>query len=285
MWTVQGRTALVTGATSGIGTEIARGLAAAGAAVVVAARDPARGEATRKALAEETGAEVEVLHVDLASQASIRAATDEFRRRHGRLHVLVNNAGIYTSERCLTGDGVESTLAVNHVAPFLLTTRLLDLLVASAPARVVTVASEAHRLGRVHFDDLQLARRWHGIRAYNQSKLANVLFTRELARRLAGTGVTTNAAHPGIVRTAWGREGRGILQLSVKLATPFMVSAASGARGPLRLATDPALDGVTGRYFASGREATPSRAARDDAGARRLWEASEALVRPGPARV
>jgi retinol dehydrogenase-14 len=205
-----GRTCLVTGATSGIGKATAAGLARLGADLVLVARDRARAEATVAEIKAATGnPRIELLVADLASQASIRQAVQEYRRGHDRLHVLVNNAGGFWATRHSTVDGLEWTFAVNHLAYFLLTNLLLELLVASAPARIVNVTSSAQAIGDIHLDDLQFQRRYRGQAAYNQSKLANVLFTYELARRLEGTGVTVNCGAPGVTRTNFGRDDSG----------------------------------------------------------------------------
>lgn len=282
-----GRVCLVTGANSGVGLETARGLAQAGATVVLAVRDLGRGEAARADIARTApGARLEVLRLDVADLDSVRASAAEFLARHDRLHVLVNNAGIHTEERRSTPQGYESTFATNHLGHFLLTHLLLDALQRGAPSRVVNVASEAHRFGRIHFDDLMLANAGRpeggaifGAKAYNQSKLANILFTAALARRLDGTGVTANAVHPGSVRTGWAR-GRdsGLLRLVVGVAKPFLIAPEKGARTSLYAATAPGLEATTGRYFVRCREATPSRAARDVDAQERLWRESERLV-------
>ena len=275
-----GKTCLVTGATSGIGKAIAAGLARLGAEVVLVARDPSRGEATVAEIARATGnPRVELLLADLASQASIRQAAEAYRRGHERLDVLVNNAGGYWASRHVTTDGLEWTLAVNHLAYFLLTNLLLDLLWASAPARVVNVTSSAQAFGHIRLDDLQFERRYRGQAAYNQSKLANVLFTYELARRLEGSGVTVNCGVPGVTRTNFGREDSGpVMRLLTPLARPFMRSPEQGADTPLYLASSPEVEGVTGGYFAGRRPRRSSRRSYDRELAGRLWRVSEELT-------
>jgi retinol dehydrogenase 14 len=240
-----GRVCLVTGATSGIGKATATGLARLGADLLLVARDPARGRATVAELqAANDGARVELLVADLASQASIRGLAEEINRGQPRLDVLVNNAGGYWATRHVTADGLEWTLAVNHLAYFLLTNLLLDLLRASAPARVVNVTSSAQAFGDIHLDDLQFKRRYRGQAAYNQSKLANVLFTYEFARRLEGGGVTVNCGVPGVTRTNFGREDSGpIMRLLTPLARPFMRSPEQGADTLLYLASPPEVEG------------------------------------------
>lgn len=276
---LDGKVCLVTGATSGIGKEIALGLARLGATTLAVGRDPARGAAAVAELKEASGnPRVELMLADLSSHRAIRQLAAEFKERHQQLHVLVNNAGITLSERSVTEDGLERTFAVNHMAYFLLTTLLLDVLKASAPARIVNVSSDAHRAGRIKFEDLQSERKFSGMRTYCDSKLANLLFTYELARRVDGTGVTTNAAHPGMVATNFARGTKGAMALMFTLLRPFMLSAARGARPVVRLATAPELEGVTGRYFTQKGETRSSSRSYDAATARRLWQVSDVLA-------
>ena len=270
------RRAIVTGANSGVGLETARGLLERGFQVVLAVRDDLKGEEA----AREIGGG-EVMRLDLADLESVRSFADEYRARHDRLDVLVNNAGIHTAERALSPDGYEMTFATNHLGHFLLTELLLDLLKKSAPSRIVNVASDAHRLtGGLDFDDLHGTRSWSGIAQYNRSKLANVMFTHALARRLEGTGVSVFAVHPGTVRTRWarGRES-GVFRLGVALASPFLLSPAKGARTSIYAATSPELDGKSGLYLFRQRAVTSSAASRDVAAQERLWRASEEMVR------
>jgi retinol dehydrogenase 14 len=275
-----GRTCLVTGATSGIGKATAAGLARLGADLVLVARDRARAEATVEDIQAATGnPRIELLLADLASQASIRQAVQEYRRGHDRLHVLVNNAGGYWATRHPTVDGLEWTFAVNHLAYFLLTNLLLELLVASAPARIVNVTSSAQAIGDIHLDDLQFERRYRGQAAYNQSKLANVLFTYELARRLEGTGVTVNCGAPGVTRTNFGRDDSGpVMRLLTPLARPFMRTPEQGALTAVYLASSPEVERVTGGYYTSGRARRSSRRSHDTELAGRLWRVSEELT-------
>ena len=277
---LQGRVAVVTGATSGIGRATARELARRGARLLLVARDPERGADTAREIGALAGAEPEVLGADLAAQDDVRRLAAAVRARTGRLDLLVNNAGAIFDERRLSPDGVEMTFALNHLAPFLLTLELLPLLEAAPEARVVNVSSVAHRSGRIDFDDLQGARGYGMWKAYAQSKLANVLFTRELARRLGRRPVTANSLHPGTVATGFGHNGSGLFARLVAIGAPFLSGPDRGSRTTLHVATHPAVRGVSGRYFSSCREATPSRAARDDAAALRLWEISEAMTRP-----
>ena len=277
---MRGRICLITGATSGIGRVTARELARLGATLLIVSRDRARGESTLAELKEAGGnGSVELLTADLASQSSIRALAQDVRQRTDRLHVLINHGGVICLTRRLTEDGMETTLAVNHLAPFLLTHLVEDLLLAGVPSRVVTVASGAHRVGTIDFEDLQGERRYRGFLAYAQSKLANVLFTYELARRLNRSAVTANCLHPGAVDTHLWREGRGLLNLAIRAARPFFLTAEQGAAGLIKLASSPDLEGMTGKYFAKGREARSSRASHDTAAARHLWEMSASLTR------
>ena len=282
-WDVRGKTILVTGATSGIGLEASVELARRGARVVMVGRDAARTEAARATVAERSGSrEVTHLLCDFASQVAIRDLARTFRAGHDRLDVLVNNAGGVNKARRLTADGIEATFAVNHLGYFLLTTLLLDLIVKSAPARVVSVASIGHRRGTMDFDDLGFERGYGIMRAYARSKLANVLFSAELARRLAGTGVTSNSLHPGGVATnIWSGAPLWAKPIIFLLLRPRLISVEKGAATLVQLVADPALDGVTGQYFEEGKLSTPAPLALDPALARRLWEVSESLVQAG----
>ena len=280
--TLGGRTILVTGASSGLGLEASVQLARLGARVVMVGRDARRTAAALDDVGARSGSrEVSSLLCDFASQAEVRRLADAFRARHDRLHVLVNNAGGVNKRRRVTVDGIETTFAVNHLAGFLLTNLLLDLLLRSAPARVVTVASIGHRQGTLDFDDLGFERGGYSIlKAYARSKLANVLFAAELARRLAGTGVSSNSLHPGSVATRiWSGAPLWAKPFIALLVRPGMISAERGAETIVSLAGSPELEGVTGRYFEEGRESEPAPLAGDARLARRLWDASAALVR------
>jgi retinol dehydrogenase 14 len=274
-----GRTVLVTGGTGGIGRATALGLAAMGAHLAITGRDRGRAEAAARDIRAAGGGPVEVFVADLSSQAQVRRLAGEVLQRLSRIDVLVNNAGGYWNTRHVTADGLERTFAVNHLAPFLLTSLLLDRLTHSAPARVITVSSNVHAIGRIDFGDLQGERSYSGARAYNQSKLANVLFTYELARRLPATRVTANALHPGVVRTSFGAGDPGTAQrIFTPFMRPFMKSPARGAATSIRLASAPGLQQVTGCYFA-GREPRKSAGrSYDQAAAARLWQASADLA-------
>jgi NAD(P)-dependent dehydrogenase (short-subunit alcohol dehydrogenase family) len=274
------RIVLITGATSGIGRVTAEALAQQGMRVVLGARSVARAEDTIATIrARNSSATVEYLLADLSSQAEVRRLAAEFRARHDRLHVLVNNAGAVFFTRQETVDGLEMTLALNHLAPFLLTSLLLDTLRASAPARVVTVASMAHNGVTIPFDDLQQHRgHYHPFRAYSQSKLANILFTYELARRLEGTGVTANALHPGFVSSNFGKTQSTAWRTVFTGLRPFMISPQKGAQTSIYLATAPEIEQTNGQYFARSRPARSSPASYDEGSQQRLWAASEQLV-------
>jgi len=275
-----GKTVLITGGTGGIGRATAESLARLGARVGIVGRDLRR---TRAAAAEITAATgnsvVDGYAADLSAQAEVRRLAGELLAAYPRLDVLVNNVGGFWASRHLTADGLEHTFAVNHLAPFLLTGLLLDRLKASAPARIVTVSSGAQATGRIDFDDLQGERSYSGERAYNQSKLANVMFTYELARRLAGSGVTATVLHPGVVRTAFGAEDPAPWhRVLLPLARPFMKTPHRGAATAVYLASSPEVEGVTGRYFANRRPRSSSKDSYDTAAAARLWRISEQLV-------
>jgi retinol dehydrogenase 12 len=268
---MSGRTVMVTGANAGIGKEAALALARQGAHVVMVCRSEERG---RAALTEvlAAGGSAELLAIDLASLRSVREGATAFLGRHDRLHVLLNNAGVFSMRRQTSADGFELTFAVNQLAPFLLTSLLLPTLTASGPARIVNVASQAHRGARMHWEDLQFERSYSGRIAYGQSKLANILFTRELARRLgppASAAVVANCLHPGVVATELVRGAPALVRWGFHF---FGLTPAEGAEGLVLLAADPALAAVSGRYFNRTREATPTAAARDDDAARRLWD-------------
>jgi NAD(P)-dependent dehydrogenase (short-subunit alcohol dehydrogenase family) len=276
-----GRTCVMTGATSGIGLAAAEELAARGARLVLVARNPARADAALASIRARTpDAAVEVVRGDLASLAQVRSAAAEVLARCPAIDVLFNNAGIVKLARETTVDGYEATFAVNHLAYFLFTNLLLERLRATPGARVVSTASDAHRFGGpVDLDDLQTERRrYYGLAVYGRSKLCNILWTRELARRLAGSGVTANCFHPGGVATRLGQSDAGWTTLVGRAMGLFLRSPAQGAATGVWLATAPGLSSVSGRYFANERERQPNRHGCDDAAAKRLWELSEALV-------
>ncbi|MBX3314900.1 MAG: SDR family oxidoreductase [Actinobacteria bacterium] len=280
-----GRTILITGANAGIGKETAVALAGMGADVVMAARNPAKGEEAMAEVRDRSGSDrVELGVLDLASLSSVRTFADDFLATHDRLDVLVNNAGGITDRWTPTDDGFEQMFGVNHLGHFLLTNLLRDRLIASAPARVVVVSSIAHRyaIGGLRFDDLQSERRFSSFPVYGRSKLANLLFTAELADQLEPHGVTVNAVHPGSINSHFGGDGdTGLLGLLIaKIGRYVLRSPEVGARASVKLASsnDPRVAGTTGAYFPKGHRRPASRRARDRDSARRLWEASEQLV-------
>jgi len=273
-----GQVCVVTGASSGIGRAACIALAGMGASMVLLCRDRGRGESAMEAVAAAaTGGEPSLELADFRELDQVREVAGRLGQR-GRIDVLVNNAGLVVGDRQLTPDGYEHTIAVNHLAPFLLTNLLLPALAASAPARVVTVASVAHRGARLNLGDLMSERRYLPMLAYANSKLANILFTAELARRCGGSGVTANCLHPGTVRTGFGHTGATWLRLGITVGGPFLRSPASGARTVVYLASSPDVAGQTGGYYVSRRRREPSSAARDDALARQLWDDSARLT-------
>jgi NAD(P)-dependent dehydrogenase (short-subunit alcohol dehydrogenase family) len=274
---LKGKVCLVTGATQGIGRATALGLAREGATLVVAGRDRARTTATVDWFRRETkNGAIESLVADLSSQADVRRLAAEFKQRHARLDVLVNNAGGVFSQRRVTVDGFEHTWALNHLGYFTLSLELLELLKASAPARIVNVASDAHFRGHLDFDDLQAQKSYRRMQVYCQSKLANVLFTYALARRLEGTGVTANALHPGVVASGFGQNDGGWVKWGLTLARPFLISPEEGAKTTLHLATSREVEGISSKYFSRSREKRSSEESYDTDVQERLWQVSEA---------
>jgi NAD(P)-dependent dehydrogenase (short-subunit alcohol dehydrogenase family) len=273
------RTIVVTGATSGIGRATAVGLAKLDSRLILVGRDAGRAEETVAEIRRATGRkDVEIVLGDFAAQAEVRRVAGEILARTQAIHVLVNNAGVTMLKRTTTPDGLETTFAVNHLGYFLLTGLLLPRLRAGAPARIVNVASDAHRFGKLDLEDLQNERQFKAMRVYGQSKTANILFTRELARRLEGTGVTANALHPGGVATRLGRGSGPLLDLLQRAIMLFMKSPEQGAATSIYLASAPELERVSGRYFADKKEKQPAPHASDPDAARRLWEISEKLT-------
>jgi len=272
---MNGKVCVVTGANAGLGKAIATGLAHMGAAVVLACRDRARGEAARDAIRAATGNDgVELMLVDLASQQSIRAMADEFKQRYHRLNVLVNNAAIFTTRRTLTPDGLELMFATNHLGPFLLTNLLLDMLRAGAAARVVNITAPS--TSRLYFDDLQGEGVFRAVDAFGASKMCNLLFTYELARRLDRSGVTANAVHPGLVKSNLLHEAPAAVRWMFQL---FSAPPERAARGPLYVASSRDLAGVAGKFFKHKRKIDSNRYSHNQQVQRQLWDASAALVK------
>ncbi len=275
---------MVTGATSGMGEMTARRLAELGATVILVGRNRERGDETLRRIVAATGnTAVELMLADLSSQAQIRQLVQQFKSRYQHLHVLVNNAGAWITTRQESIDGIEMTFALNHLGYFLLTNLLLDTLKASAPARIINVSSYGHKQTQMNFDNLQAKQRYDGLQAYRQSKLANILFTYELARRLAGTGVTVNAVNPGLVATRFGFNNFGfipawIVNLLTRVYGLVGTNAEQGAQTSIYLATSSNVEGVTGKYFEKQTAVPSSEESYDPAVASRLWQVSIAMT-------
>ena len=271
-----GKVCLITGANAGIGKETALGLARMHATVVMVCRDGERGFTAQQEIKQQSGNDsIELMICDLASQNSIRRLASDFKERHDRLDVLINNAGVLLREHSLNEDGIENTFAINHLGYFLLTNLLLDVLKKSAPARIVNVASTAHKYGKLNIGEWVTGADYGAFSAYANSKLANVLFTYELARRIEGTGVTANCLHPGGVGTNLFRGLPGFLQSLIRLVT---ISPERGARTSIYLASSPDVERVSGKYFARRKQEKSSAASRNEDAARRLWEVSEEVT-------
>ena len=280
---MSGKISLVTGANSGIGLQTALGLAQRGDTVYLCARSPEKGEAAVAEVREKCGHDrVHLLVLDLASLDSVRAAAAAFLQQQDRLDVLVNNAGLILSERQTTVDGFEATFGINHLGHFLLTHLLLDALKAASPSRIVNLSSTGHSMSRgLDFDDLMVERRSYvGMNVYCDSKLANLIFSAELARRLEGTGVISHSVHPGVVRTGFAQDGdvKGWFYWGTKLISPFMSTPAGGAKTSLHVATSEDAGRTTGEYWARSRRKKPSKPGRDEEAAARLWQVSEQLL-------
>lgn len=271
---VEGKTCVVTGANSGIGFVTARELARMGAKTILVCRNQSKGGIARDSIKKATGNEsVESVIADLASFDSVRKLAQGLQQSYQKIHVLVNNAGLIIGKRVLTEDGLETTFQVNYASHFLLTYLLLITMKESAPSRIVNVSSAAHFSGHMDFDDLQEEKGYGAMKSYCQSKLAQVLFTYELADRLKGTGVTVNCVHPGAVRTSWGDEA-GAFGIGIRIARPFMLSPDRGAQTTLYVATSPDLANISGKYFAKKREAKSSKESYDVDERKKLWEIS-----------
>jgi retinol dehydrogenase-14 len=272
------KTVLITGATSGIGRATALGLARMGAHLAITGRDRGRTQDAAREI-RAAGGRVDAFIAGLSSQSQVRRLAEQVLQSLSRIDVLINNVGGYFDTRHVTVDGLERTFALNHLAPFLLTNLLLEKLKQSASARVLTVSSNAQATGRINFNDLQGARSYSGARAYSQSKLANMLFSYELARRLKGTSVTANALHPGLVSTSFGAEDPATVQrIFIPFLRPFMKSPTQGAATSIHLASAPELEQVTGRYFANSQPRKSCERSYDEAAAAQLWQVSADLV-------
>ncbi len=271
------KNAIITGATSGIGRITALAIAEKGARLVLPVRNMAKGEELKQEIGEKTGnTSVELISCHLDSLESIRQFAEEYKQKHDTLHLLVNNAGTWEVKRRESEDGIEMNFAVNHLAPFMLTYLLLDTIKASAPARIVNVSSSAHKQTKMNFDDLEGKKRWSSMRSYGQGKLANILFTRKLAKDLEGTGVTANCLHPGVVSTRLFDKMPLVFR---KIFGLFMITPEKGAETSIYLAASPEVEGVSGGYFVKKKQARPTRHAMDMDVAERLWEVSEEYCR------
>ena len=270
---------VVTGGTSGIGQVAAEKLAAMGARIVMVARDKVRGEAVITRLRQLRPGVNHTLHIaDLSSMEGVRRVGREIASAEPRIDVLINNAGAMFYDRQVTVDGLERTFATNHMAYFILTLALRPSLIAAAPSRVINTASDAHRSAKLDFEDLQCEKKYRAFTAYGRSKLSNILFTRELARKLAGTGVTANSLHPGVVNTRFANDGHGALYHVFRVVKTFALSPEKGAETTIYLASSPDVAGVTGEYFRKCARATPTKEAQDDDAAGRLWAESLRLA-------
>jgi NAD(P)-dependent dehydrogenase (short-subunit alcohol dehydrogenase family) len=277
---MDGKICVITGATSGIGRETARALGRMGATLALVGRDAKKGEET---LADLRGAakypdRVSFFLADLASLQAVRRLAGELHEEYDHLDVLINNAGLINSKRHVTADGLEATMAVNHFAHFMLTGLVLDLLKAAAPSRIINLSSDAHHWARLELDDLQSERHYSGFAVYGGSKLANLLFTFELSRRLAGTRVTANAVHPGAVASSFALNNGGFPSLAMRMLRPFFISPEKGAQNSIYLANAPDVAEVTGRYFYKSKEHVSSKRSHDAELAQKLWDASETLT-------
>lgn len=272
---------LITGATNGIGKVTALELAKQGYSVVIVGRNPAKTQATVSEIKLQSGStKVDAIIADLSSLAEVRKLAAEFRQRYTRLDVLVNNAGAYYASRQESVDGYEMTFAVNHLAYFLLTNLLLDMLKASAPARIVNVSSDAHKGAKINFDDLQSTKSYgaQGFGAYGVSKLANIMFTYELARQLEGTEITVNTLHPGLVATGFGTNNGGLMKLAMRFIHRFSISPEQGADTIIYLASSPEVEGITGKYWVKRKAIQSSAASYDEAAQKRLWNVSAEMT-------
>lgn len=273
---LKNKTAIITGATSGIGRETAKALASKGAILILPFRNSAKADSLKAEILEHTpDAQLDFMECDLSSLESIRLFAKTFQSKYDQLHLLINNAGIWETKRKLSKDEIEMNFAVNHLAPFLLTNLLLDIMKLSTPARIVNVASEAHKQGKIYFDDIEFSKKFSSLKSYGQSKLANILFTKKLSQMLKGTGVTTNCLHPGVVSTSLFDKMPKALMAVMNL---FMISPEKGAQTTIYLATSPEVENVSGGYYAKSKPKKPSTDALRQDFADKLWELSENYV-------
>ncbi|MDP6641325.1 MAG: SDR family oxidoreductase [Nitrososphaerales archaeon] len=277
---LKGKVCMVTGATAGIGIVTAKALAQQGATVIVAGRNKEKSVSTVDQIRKETGNhDVEYILADLSVQKEVRKLSDDFKSKFKRLDILVNNAGAVFDKRFETADGLEMTFALNHLSYFLLTDLLLDTIKASVPSRIINVSSDAHKGAKINFDDIQGKKKYGAMRAYGQSKLANILFTYELARKLEGSGVTSNALHPGFVASSFGSNMRGAFRLILRFLQLFAMSSEKGAETSIYLATSPDVANINGKYFVKKKEVRTSVESYDKNVGEKLWEVSEELTK------
>ena len=282
---MNGKIVMITGANSGIGFETTLGLAKMGAEIIMVCRNPEKGKEALEEIKSKSGnTNIHLMITDFASLESVRKLAKDFADKYQRLDVLVNNAGFVADKRRLTVDGYESTFAVNYLAPFLLTNLLLPILKKSGKARIVNVASDAHKMGHIDFDDLMSEKNQSMINVYGNSKIAVILFTSELARRLEGTGITVNSLHPGVVHSNFASNGPSTWKLFFKYGSMFLITPEKGAVTSIYLASSSEVEGVTGKYFDKCKPVNPSREAQDKDEAHKLWEVTEKLVSLSPAR-
>ena len=276
---LKGKVCMVTGATAGIGIVTAKALAQQGATVIVAGRNKEKSVSTVDQIRKETGNhDVEYILADLSVQKEVRKLSDDFKSKFKRLDILVNNAGAVFDKRFETADGLEMTFALNHLSYFLLTDLLLDTIKASVPSRIINVSSDAHKGAKINFDDIQGKKKYGAMRAYGQSKLANILFTYELARKLEGSGVTSNALHPGFVASSFGSNMRGAFRLILRFLQLFAMSSENGAETSIYLATSPNVANINGKYFVKKKEVRTSVKSYDKNIGEKLWKVSEELT-------
>lgn len=279
---MRGKVVMITGATFGIGKATAQALAAKGATTIIVGRNPEKGKVVAAEISQATGnPSVISMTADLSSQQAIRQLADEYKRQYSQLNVLINNAGGVYLNRRVTVDGLEYTFAFNHLGYFLLTNLLLDVIKASAPARIINVSSNAQRGAKINFDDLQGEKHYTPFGAYGQSKLANVMFAYELARHMAGTGVTVNSLHPGVIRSGFGLNNGPIYRLFYTLISPFLKTPEQGAETSVYLASSPDVEGITGKYFINKKAVRSNPLSYDEEACRRLWEVSAKLTELG----
>lgn len=278
-WSLSNKQVVITGSSRGIGRTTALALAKMGAHLALVVRDRELGNKVVEEIRALDGkGRVELFIADFSSQKDVRKVAKEILEKHDKIDVLINNAGAVFMDRAVTVDGLEQTFATNHLGYFLLTTLLLDALKKAAPSRIVSVASAAHKGNKLDFDDLQAEKSFSGFSVYGRSKLANILFTRELAKRLQGSNVTANCLHPGVIASQFGNNNKGLFGFVLKIGKVFMANEEDGAKTTIHLASSPDVDGITGKYFDKSRVAKPSAEAEDDAAAEKLWKVSEELV-------